>query len=50
MAAITKRSDYVFWRLLYRCRQWFWLLVQGDFPYMMSRAFARVRPNAFDQR
>ena len=28
----------------------FWLLVQGDFPYMMSRAFARVRPNAFDQR
>jgi glycosyltransferase involved in cell wall biosynthesis len=50
MAAVTKRTDYTFWRSLYRLRQWFWLIIQGDLPYMINRAFARVRPNAFDQR
>lgn len=50
MSAVTKRIDYPFWRLVYRLRQWAFLLVQGDFPYMLSRIFARFRPNAYDQR
>ncbi len=50
MAAVTKRADYPFWRFIYRLRQWAFLMVQGDLSYMASRAFARMRPTAYDQR
>jgi glycosyltransferase involved in cell wall biosynthesis len=50
MTAVTKRTDYLFWRSVYRLRQYFWLIVQGDLAYMISRAFARIRPSAYDQR
>lgn len=50
MAAIHSRSDYKFWRFIFRIRQWVFLLIQGDFPYMAFRAFSRIQPTAFDQR
>ena len=50
MVAIHSRSDYKFWRFIFRLRQWVFLLIQGDLPYMAFRAIARVQPTAFDQR
>lgn len=50
MAAIHRRSDYAFWRFIFRLRQWTFLLVQGDLLYMAFRAFARIQPTAFDRR
>lgn len=50
MAAIHNRSDYQFWRFIFRLRQWVFLLIQGDLLYMTLRTFARIRPTAFDQR
>lgn len=47
---IHKRKNYKFWRSIYRLRQWFFLVLQGDFSYMAFRAFARVRPTGFDKR
>lgn len=46
-AKIRSRSDYSFWKTVYRLRQFAWLGIQGDFPYMMSRALSRFRPSQF---
>lgn len=49
LAKLRKRSDYHFWYLFYRLRQFAFLIYQGDLPYMISRSFARFRPTAFDR-
>lgn len=50
MAAVVNRQDYQLRRSIYRLRQWMFLLVQGDFPYMLSRAVTKLaRPTAFDR-
>ncbi|HBL14331.1 MAG TPA: glycosyltransferase [Cyanobacteria bacterium UBA11162] len=46
---IRNRRDYKFWRLIYRIRQFAFLLYQGDIPYMIYRALARLQPTAFDR-
>ncbi|WAL58529.1 glycosyltransferase family 2 protein [Thermocoleostomius sinensis] len=46
---VVQRSDYTFWRLIYRLRQIAYLSIQGDLPYMIARLIARFKPSAFDR-
>jgi glycosyltransferase involved in cell wall biosynthesis len=50
IAAVTKRSDYKVRRLIYRLRQWSFLMAQGDLPYMVTRAFTKsFFPTPYDR-
>ncbi|PSR19087.1 glycosyltransferase [filamentous cyanobacterium CCP3] len=49
IADVRNRSDYKLRRLFYRLRQFTYLTMQGDLPYMLSRLRAKFRPSAFDR-
>jgi glycosyltransferase involved in cell wall biosynthesis len=36
------RKGYFLRRYLYKIRQFAWLVIQGDFPYIFARAFSRI--------
>lgn len=49
IANVRNRSDYRLRRFFYRLRQFAYLGIQGDLPYMLTRIGARFRPSAFDR-
>lgn len=42
IAKVKTRSDYKLWKSIYRIRQFAYLTLQGDLPYMLSRIVARI--------
>jgi glycosyltransferase involved in cell wall biosynthesis len=43
IAKVRTKPEYKFLRFLYRLRQMFFLTIQGDLPYILSRILARIR-------
>lgn len=43
VAKVRQRSDYKYWRFLYRIRQLAMLIIQGDIDYIWSRIAARLQ-------
>lgn len=48
IAKVRERVDYLFWRFVFRARQFVFLFIQGDIFYILLRFWARFRPSAFD--
>ena len=49
ISQVRQSPTYKLRRLFYRMRQFAFLTIQGDLPYMIFRLGARFRPSAFDR-